>query len=229
MSTVSIQSGGKDWRFSPLPAALDAAQLQIVAQATILDDISLLVPGTPVEVASDGSFPVTVGPDGLVGLIGRPLLCAPPTQIAGTPVALTVTAPGYQALSLNGALPSQPSLPNVFQLLDFGQRRLIRAATTIQGRVFSRVAGVFQPVAGAIVSIAAATPAPALAGALPLPISVAGLVGLTATTNANAEYRFPPLQRFSTLTMQVTAPVLAPAVVIVAPLGGSNVTHDFRL
>jgi hypothetical protein len=229
MTTVSIQSGGRSWRFAPLPPVRDPDQVQIIARAQILDDISLLPPTTPLKVVSNCTFPAAAGPEGLVGLVGRPSQCAPDAQMAGTAAAFTVTAAGYDGLSLSSVLPAQPGLPAKFQLLEFGQRRLIRATATIQGRVFRRIAGVFQPVVGAVVTITAATPAPALAGALPVPISVAGYVGVTATTNADAEYRFAlPLPRFSILTLQVTTPALSPPVVIVAPPGGSNVTQDFR-
>jgi hypothetical protein len=229
MSVVRIQANSETWRFAPLPPPAGAALLQIVAQAQLVDDVSLLAPATAVEVTSSGPFLGRAGPDGLVGVIGRPLLAGPSAQIVGLPLAFTVTAPGYQNLTLNGALPAQPGLPNAFQPLDFGRRRLIRAPAVIQGRVFRRVAGVFQPTAGAIVRIQAATPVPPLAGALPVPTSVGWLVGLTATADAYGQYRFTPLERFSTLTLQVTAPALAPPVVVAAPLGRSDIVQDFRL
>jgi hypothetical protein len=239
MTTASIHLGGRNWRFAELPEVRDPDRVQAIARVQILDDISLLAPTTPLKVTSNCTFPAAAGPGGLIGLVGRPSQYAPDAQIAGTAVAFTVTAAGYEDLSLSSVLPAQPALPPPppppivpakFQLLDFGQRRLIRANATIQGRVFRRIAGVFQPLVGAVVTITAATAAPTLAGATPLPISVAGYVGTTSTTTADAEYRFAmPLPRFSTLTLQVTSPALSPPVVIVAPAAGSNVTQDFRL
>ncbi|TFV49638.1 hypothetical protein [Bradyrhizobium niftali] len=237
MSSISLQSDGRTWRFSPLPPVRDAARSQIIAQVQILDDASLSVPATPIKVTSDGPFHSSSGSDGLVGLVGEPTLALPDLQIAGTAVGFTVSAVGYRSVALNGVLPPQPAVfpaePGVilldkFQLLDFGQRRLIRNAVTIQGRVFRRIAGAFQPLPGATVAITAATQVPALAGATPLPVPVAG-VGITAIANAFAEYRLPPVERFATLTLQVTAPVLGAPVVIVAPPAGSNVVQDFRL
>jgi hypothetical protein len=229
MSVIPIEANGRNWLFAPLPQAPVAARLQVVARAQFIDDITLQPPRAPLAIRSDSGLAAQVGPDGLAGLIGRPLTLAPPAQLAGLPLGFTLSAPAYDDCVLNGVLPAQPGLPNDFVALDFGLRRLLRAAAVVQGRVFRRVAGIFQPQPGAQVQIVAATPARALAGALPAPVAVGGLVGLTAVANADAEYVFAPLARFSTLTLRVMAPVAGPPVTIAAPAGGTDAILDFRL
>lgn len=228
MSAVTIAANGRSWGFAPVTQPLDAARLQIIARATVLDDRTLSPP-RGLSAATTGTFATQVGPDGLVGLIGRPTWTVPPAQLPGLGVSLTVSAEGCQDAVLAGALPPQPGLPASFAALDLGTYRLIRLPVVICGRVFRRQAGIFVPLAGAEVRVVAASPVPALAGAMPAPVPVGALVGTSAFTNPDGEYRFAPFQRFATLRLQVVAPVSGPPVEIGPPLGEITLVQDFRL
>jgi hypothetical protein len=230
MSAVSILSQGRSWRFMPLPPASEDSLLCIIARCTVLDDITLEAPGVSLEVkATNRAWSGRAGPDGLVGVIGRPTAAAPAAQLAGTPADMEITAPGYQSMLVAGVIPPQPGLPAVFTPLNYGIRRLLRLPLVIEGRVLRRIAGELRPVAGAVVTITAATPVAARAGALPPPVAVAALVGTTAAANADGEYRFPALARFRTLTLAVTAPTASPPWTLHAPMGPSRLNQDFHL
>jgi hypothetical protein len=200
MSAVSILPQGRTWRFMPLPSASEDSLLRVVARSSILDDVTLEPPVIALEVkAANKAWAGRAGPDGLVGVIGRPTAAAPSIQLAGMPAGMEISAPGYQTLVLAGALPAQAALPANFTALDHGFRRLLRLPLVIEGRVLRRIAGELQPVAGAMVMITGATPVAARAGTLPLPISVAALVSTAAAANANGEYRFAALPAFAPL------------------------------
>jgi hypothetical protein len=97
---------------------------------------------------------------------------------------MTLDAPGYASLVLNGALGPQPGYPGAFAPLDLGSWRLQRNATAISGRVTRVVGSVSQPVAGAAVAVTAAVPAPPAAGAKPPPPVAASFLALTTVTDA---------------------------------------------
>lgn len=228
MSAVTIAANGRNWRFAPVTQPLDAARLQVIARATILDDRTLSPP-RGLSATTTGAFAAQVGPDGLVGLVGRPVWAVPPAQLPGLGVSLTVSAEGYEDAALAGPLPPQPGLPASFAALDLGTHRLVRLPVVICGRVFRRQAGIFVPLAGAEIRVVAASPVPALAGATPAPVPVGALVGTSAFANPDGEYRFAPFQRFATIRLQVVAPVSGPPVELGPPLGETTVIQDFRL
>lgn len=230
MSAVTILSQGRPWRFSPLPPAAEDSLHRVIARCIVIDDVTLEPPAVPVSVeASNRAWSGRSGPDGLVGVIGRPTAAAPAAQLAGTPAGMTISAPGYLPLALAGVLPPQPGLPAAYAPLDYGVRRLLRLPLVVEGRVLRRIAGELRPVPGAAVTIAAATPVPPRAGALPAPVAVAGLAGTVALANAEGEYRFAALPRFRTVTLEVTAPLASPPRTLHAPLGPSRLNQDFHL
>ena len=196
------QVGASTWRFCPDDAPPTAARTQCVARATLVDDLVLGPPLVPVTVVSGRpEFAGESGPDGLVGAVGRPFPDLPAAQVAGTPIALALTAPGYAPLSLNGALGPQPLYPNRFRPLDFGTWRLARAAVTLGGRVIRIAGGTAVPVPGASVRVTAAVPVPALAGAQPAPPTAASFLALAAITDNTGNYRLGPVSRAVRLTL----------------------------
>lgn len=228
MNALSIRSGDNSWRFLPLPPARETDLLRTIARATVVDDVTLLPPAVALAVrAAERPWQGRAGPDGLVGLIGRPSQAGPPAALPMLPVAMVVAAPGYAELALAGVLPAQP--PNDFLSLDWGVRRLRRLATVIEGRVLRFVGGVPEPVAGAVVTVTAATPVPALAGALPAPAAVGGWVGLAAAADGHGFYRFPELARFATVTLRVTAPAASAPVTLAPVFADSRINQDFHL
>lgn len=230
MSAVTILSQGRSWRFSPLPPVSEDSLYRVIARCSVIDDVTLEPPTVPLEVeALNKAWSGRTGPEGLLGVIGRPTAAAPAAQLAATPVGMNVTAPGYQPLALAGVLPAQPGLPAVFTPLDYGIRRLLRLPLVIEGRVLRRIAGELRPVPGAAVTITAATPVPPRAGALPAPVAVAGIAGTVALANADGEYRFAALPRFRTVTLEVTAPLASPPRTLHAPMGPSRLNQDFHL
>lgn len=228
MNALRIRSGERSWRFNPLPAAPETDLLRVMARASLVDDVTLAPPQVPLTVrAAAGPWTGRAGPDGLVGLIGRPSQGGPIAALAGLQMDMEITAQGYADLALGGVLPAQPA--GDFVPLEFGARRLQRLALVIEGRVLRRIAGNLQPVAGAVVTIIAATPVPALAGALPAPVAVAALVGTVANTNAAGLYRFAAIPRFASVTLRVTAPAQGNPVTVVPVLPHDRINQDFHL
>jgi hypothetical protein len=198
----TLVADGRQWRFCPVDPPPEAGFLQVVAHARIVDDVSLATPRVPLDVTTDrDGFFGRSGLDGLVGAIGRPAALLPATQVAGTPLALTIEAAGHATLTLNGTLAPQPGYPGAFFPLDFATRRLQCAEVTIRGRVTRRVAGTDQPVAGATVTVTAAQPVPALAGALPAAPPAGVFLGLGDVTGADGTYRLGPIARAFSLTL----------------------------
>jgi hypothetical protein len=198
----TLTAKGRDWRFCPVDPPQEAGYLQVVARAQIVDDITLAAPQVPLEVDTDrAGFFGRSGPDGLIGAIGHPAQLLPPSQAPGTPFELTVEAAGHAPLTLAGALPAQPGYPMAFFPLEFGTRRLQRDAASIHGRVTRLLGGIDQPVAGATVTVTAAQPVPALAGALPAPPPAALFIGLGDVTAADGSYRLGPIARAFSLTI----------------------------
>lgn len=230
MTAIIVPANGLLWRFAPafqLPPP-DPTRPQVMARATIVDDVSLSPPAD-LSATATGAFAACAGRDGLVGLVGRPSWPVPPADLAGLGVSLTVSAPGYRDTVLSGPLPPQPDLPVTFAPLDLGVHRLVREPVFVRGRVLLRQGGVFEPLAGADVRVVGASPVPLLAGALPAPVAVAGLIGTSALTNGDGEYRFGPFARFATLRLQVVAPMAGPTVELGPSLGETALAQDFRI
>jgi hypothetical protein len=202
MTCRTLQANGQQWRFCPDDPPAEAARLQRIAFAVVVDDLLLTAPPVPIDVSSTRpDFAGRSGPDGRVGVVGRPFPALPPAQAPGTVIGMTLAAAGYVPLSLSASLGPQPLYPDGFVPLDFGTRRLVRGAVSIWGRVRRVVGGVLQPVAGANVAVTAATPVPALAGALPAPPSAASFLALAAPTDATGNYRLGPVARAVRLTL----------------------------
>jgi hypothetical protein len=202
MTCRTLTAKGREWRFCPIDPPSEAAYLQVVARAQIVDDLTLGAPQVPLAVDTDhpGFFDRS-RPDGLVGAIGHPAALLPPSQVAGAPVNLTVEAAGHVPLSLTGALPGQPGYPTAFFPLELGTHRLQRQAVQIRGRVTRLVAGVDTPVAGATVTVTAAQPTTLLAGALPAAPPAALFIGIGDVTAADGTYRLGPIARAVGLTL----------------------------
>jgi hypothetical protein len=197
-----LQAGAAAWRFCPDDTPPVAARTQCVARATLVDDMMLGPPPVPVTVVSGRpEFAGRSGPDGLVGVVGQPFPDLPAAQVAGTSIALALTAPGYAALSLSGVLGPQPLYPASFRPLDLGIWRLARTAVMLGGRVTRIAGGISVPVPGASVRVTAATPVPALASAQPAPPTAASFLSLAATTDGTGKYRLGPVSRAVRLTL----------------------------
>ena len=210
--SVLVNVNGRQWRYSPIEPPPEAGLVRAIALAHLVDDVTLTPPRVVLSVHSDTLlFGGHAGPDGLVGLIGAPAREVPPSQIAGLPVAFTVSAAGYVPLALAGAIAAQPGYPASWSALDLGLWRLQRNAVTISGRVTQLVGGVLQPVAGANINVISAIPVRALAGALPAPPSVASFTTLATLTDA--------LGRFSLLVAR------ALSVTLTASQGGTSVSR----
>jgi hypothetical protein len=201
--TCRIQPvGDARWQFCPDDAPAAASRTQCVARALIVDDLVLGVPPVPITVVSARpEFAGRSGPDGLVGAVGQPFPSLPVAQVAGTNIALMLTAPGYAPLALSGALAAQPGYPASFTTLDFGTWRLARIAVTVGGRVTRVVAGTPTPVPGANVAVTAAVPAPALPAAQPPPPAAASFLALAAVTDAAGNFRLGAVARAVRLTL----------------------------
>lgn len=201
--TCRVQpAGSRTYRFCPVDPPVEAGRFRIVAQARIVDDLTLAAP--PVSLDAKTSMPgfgTRTGRDGLVGVTGRPATLLPPSQVAGAPVGLTIDAPGYALLSLSGALAVQPTYPAAFVPLDLGTWRLQRLPVRIHGRVIRRVGGIDQPVSGATVTVTAAVPVPPLAVAQPAPPAAASFIGMGDVTGAPGTYRIGPFARAARLTL----------------------------
>jgi hypothetical protein len=200
--SVLVNVDGRQWRYSPAAPAPEAGLLCAIALARLVDDLTLTAPRVGLSVHSDTlPFRGRAGPDGLVGLVGTPVHAAPPSQIAGFPVAFSVSAAGYDTLALAGAIAAQPGYPATWSALNLGLWRLQRNAATLSGRVTRVVGGVPQPVAGANVHVTAAVPVRALAGALPAPPAVASFTALATLTDALGRFSLPLARALSvTLT-----------------------------
>jgi hypothetical protein len=196
------QVGAASWHFCPDSTPPIAARVQCVARATIIDDLVLGAPMVPITVVSERpEFTGRSGPDGLVGAVGQPFPDLPATQVAGTPIALALTAPGYAPLPLTGALGAQPLYPDNFTPLDFGTWRLTRVAVLLGGQVTRIVGGMPVPVAGATVAVTAAVPVPDHATAQPPPPSAASFLALSTVADAAGNYRLGPVARAVQLTL----------------------------
>lgn len=227
--SVLVNVNGRPWRHSPDTPAPEAGLLRAVALARLVDDMTLAPPRVALAVHSDApSFGGRAGPDGLVGLIGTPARVVPAAQIAGMPVAFTVSAAGYDTLALAGAIAAQPGYPGAWSALDLGLWRLQRNALTIVGRVTRLAGGVPQPVAGASVNVTAAIPVRALAGALPAPPAVASFTALATLTDAQGRYSLP-LARALSVTLTATQGGASASRVLWPDYAEPLLPVDFRL
>jgi hypothetical protein len=205
MTCRTLQANGQQWRFCPDDPPPEAGRTQRIAFALLTDDLILGPPRTAVSVTSvRPDFAGVSGPDGRVGVVGQPFPTLPPAQAPGTPIGVTLDAPGYLPLALNGLLGAQPGYPAAFTPLDLGNWRLQRQPTAIWGRVTRLAGGVAQPVAGAAVAVTAAIPVPPAASAQPAPPTAASFLALTTVTNATGGYRLGPVARAIRLTVTAT-------------------------
>jgi hypothetical protein len=230
MTAVTIRAGGRAWRLAPADAPPEAARVQVVARARVVDDLTLLAATAALSVStSHPGLAGRAGSDGLVGLVGAPDRLAPADGIEGLAVAFTVTGAGFAPLDLAGALPAQPGYPDAFAALDLGTRRLLRPPVEIRGRVTRLAAGAVQPVAGATVAVTAAQPVRQLAGAAPPPPPVSALTGLQAVTDADGSYRLPGVARALTLTLTASAGPGSAARAVAPSYADPVILVDFRL
>ncbi len=206
MTRHELRASGRRWHFSPVDPPRQAGLFRTVARAQIVDDLNLIPPVVDLVVTASASWLTgRAGPDGLVGVLGRPWPLLPQAQVAGTGISVRVAGRGYTPLNLNGMLGAQPLYPEAFRPLDFGTQRLQRLPVTIRGKV-TRVAGlVEQPVSGATVAITAAQPVADLPGATPLPPNPAIFTALTTPTTSDGSYEFPPISRAVSLRITVSA------------------------
>jgi hypothetical protein len=204
--TCRIQpANGRTYRFCPIDAPVEAGRFRVVAQARIIEDSTLGVPPVPLHAATTmPGFGALAGRDGLVGVTGRPAALLPPSQAPGTPVDLTIDAPGYATLALGGALGAQPGYPGAFTPVDLGVWRLQRPSVAIHGRVVRRVGRTDQPVTGATVTVTAAVPVPPSASAQPAPPTAGSFIGMGDVTGTAGTYRIGPLARAVRLTLTAT-------------------------
>jgi hypothetical protein len=230
MTAVTIQAGGRAWRLLPAEAPREAARVQVVARARVVDDLTLLAPAAALAVAATTpGLAGRAGPDGLVGVVGAPARLAPADEVEGLGLAFTVTGAGFEPLALAGALPAQPGYPDAFAALDLGVRRLLRPPVEIRGRVTRLVAGAVQPVAGAVVAVTAAQAVRALADAEPPPPPAAALTGLQALTDADGRYRLPGVARALSLTLTASKGVGSAARTLAPSYADPVILADFRL
>jgi hypothetical protein len=194
--------GDGQWRFCPVDPPREASRLQCVARATLIDDLIGGPPPVALTVTTDTpGLSGRSGPEGLVGVVGRPYPAWPASQVAGTPLAMMVRAPGCVDLALAGSVSVQGAYPDAFILLDLGLHRLLRRPIEIRGQVARLVAGDLQPVAAATVAVTAAVPVPAIAAAVPAPPSAASFLALSAVTDAAGNFRLGPVARAIALTL----------------------------
>ena len=158
MTARILTAAGKTWRFSADDLPPLAEELQVVLEATLFDESTGAAPIAPVTVTTGvpGLTPSAV--DGVAGLVGRPLACYAPGAVAGAPLDMRLTAPGFIALDLSGTLPAQPGYPDAFAPCDLGNVSLHRAPTAISGRVVSHT---HVPRAAATVTLSGFWPAQA--------------------------------------------------------------------
>lgn len=202
MTCRGLTANDVQWRFCPLDPPAEAARLQLVAGARVIDDVQLGVPPVPIAVSSTRpDFVGRSGPDGSVGVIGRPFPTLPQAQVAGTVIGMSLAAPGYDPLALAGPLGPQGAYPAAFTRVDLGTWRLTRQAVSIHGEVTRVIGGLPQPVVGAAIAVTTALPVPALAGAQPAPPSAASFLVLAAVTDASGRFRLGPVARAVRLTL----------------------------
>lgn len=137
MTARIVAAAGKTWRFSADDPPPLAEELQAVLEATLFDESTGAAPVAPVTVTTGVPGLTASAVDGLAGLVGRPLACYAPGAVAGAPLDLRASAPGFIALDLSGTLPAQPGYPDAFVPCDLGNVSLHRAPTAISGRVVS--------------------------------------------------------------------------------------------
>lgn len=231
MTAVELIAGNRLWRWSEVDPSRAAGRLRAVAFATILDDVTLAAPVTPlVAISKTAGFQARAGLDGMVGLFGPPFPLIPDaTDLAGTPVAFDVVAAGFGTLSFAGALAADPTYPDSFAPLDFGTRRLVRRPCEIRGRVFRMVGGAAVPASGATISITAATPVPALAGATPAPPPASTFTAISATADTAGEYRLPPISRAKSLAVKASQGGGSVTSLITSDYADPVMLLDFRL
>jgi hypothetical protein len=147
MSAFPVTDVVSGWRLAPAPPPPAAWWPQELLRLEVVDEIT----GAPPEVTVAASTTVlglgARATDDLAGLAGQPLLRYRPSYVAGAPLEITLSAPGYLPLSpkvmvsgkrVNPSLGSEPGYPGVFTPVDLGKIALHREPVTISGRTVSK-------------------------------------------------------------------------------------------
>lgn len=147
MSARELTAGGRRWRFvsdEPPPDLLQ--RVQAVVDLAVTDELTGTPPPTPLAVATtrSGLTPRT-GPDGRIGLVGRPVEILPAALVPGSVIPVDVRAAGYlpHAVEVTLQAPPQPTVPLA----------LHREPVAVWGRVLDTGGGAPVPVAGATVRL----------------------------------------------------------------------------
>ncbi|MDO9712908.1 hypothetical protein [Paracraurococcus lichenis] len=151
MTSRTVNAGGRAWRFSPDGAPGRAQRVQAMVDLTVTSepDGALTEPASVRAPSRPGLTPRN-GPGGRAGLAGRPVDTLPPAAIAGTDIAVEVSAPGHltQAITVTLTAPPQP-----------GRSVLLHGEpVAIWGQVVRVAAGVPSPVSGATVRVVGFAP-----------------------------------------------------------------------
>lgn len=147
MSARELTAGGRRWRFvadEPPPDLLQ--RTQAVVDLAVTDELTGAAPATALSiVASRAGLSPRVGPDGRIGLVGRPAAILPAALVPGSVVAVEVGAVGYlpQAIEITLQAPPQPTVPLALR----------REPAEVWGRVLDTSGGAPVPVAGATVRL----------------------------------------------------------------------------
>ena len=147
MSARELTAVGRRWRFVPDEPPPDLLQrMQAVVDLAVTDELTGAAPATALSiVASRAGLSPRVGPDGRIGLVGRPAAILPAALVPGSVVAVEVGAVGYlpQAIEITLQAPPQPTVPLALR----------REPAEVWGRVLDTSGGAPVPVAGATVRL----------------------------------------------------------------------------
>jgi hypothetical protein len=147
VSARELTAGGRRWRFVPDEPPPDLLQrVQAVVDLAVTDEQTAAPPATPLRITTTRSgLAPRIGPDGRIGLVGRPAEILPPALVPGSVIPVEVGAAGYLAHAIEVTLqaPPQPTLPLA----------LHREPVAVWGRVLDISGGAPVPVAGATVRL----------------------------------------------------------------------------
>lgn len=153
MSGVLIEAGARSWRLLAGPDPREAARLQAILSAQLLDELTGAPPRAVIDVStvSRGMW-ARASASGRIGLVGRPAALFPdPWPVAPSPsVEIRAETTDHLPRRLARDLDPQPNMPERYALTPLGDIELHRRPTTFSGRLVSRLTG---PVAGATVSV----------------------------------------------------------------------------
>ncbi len=154
MSCRLEQANNRNFIFCPDDRTSPADNVRAVVRARVIDEITNQPPRGELTVSSvaDGLSP-KVGPDGIVGLVGRPGRLHSALDVDGVDIKFSVSAERFLPRHFEETLGPIPGFPEQFQPLDLGIVSFHREPVVLKGRVIQRNGAGSIPLTGVTVSI----------------------------------------------------------------------------